>query len=171
MNMVTSTQPKIISDMSWQLSSEGFHSCILLDPLKILFHLQLRLIPVLLLHYLSKCESNTQNLKANRPLGTRVQNNTGFQTAPSFISVYKADIWWWLCVVLRRSFVEAEKKKQGSKSRAGIRTANFWLALWLLTSHLISTAYYLSMQTGTNTRAGLTGSIVIGDRGEENTFP
>lgn len=168
MNTLTSTQPHI-SDVFWQLSSEGFHSCVLLDPLKILSQLQVRLIPVLFLHYLSKCESNTQNLKANRPPGTRVQNNTGFQTAPTFISVYKADICWWLCVVLRQSFVEG--KKQGSKSRAGIRTATFWLALWLLTSHLISTAYYLPMQTGTNTRVGLTGSFVISNRGERNTFP
>lgn len=79
--------------------------------LKFFFQLQFRLIPVSFLHYLSECESNTQNLKTTRPLGTRVQNNTGFQTAPSFISVYKADIWWWLCAVLRRSFVEGEKNR------------------------------------------------------------
>lgn len=115
--------------------------------LKFFFQLQFRLIPVSFLHYLSECESNTQNLKTTRPLGTRVQNNTGFQTAPSFISVYKADIWWWLCAVLRRSFVEGEKK-QGSKSRAGIRTANFWLALWLSTSHLISTAFIFQREPG-----------------------
>lgn len=147
MNMVISTWPKIISDMSWQLSSNGFHSCVLLDTLKILFQLQFRLNPVPFLHYLSECESNTQNLKATRPLGTRVQKNTGFQTAPSFISVYKVDIWWWLCAVLRWSFVEGGKK-QGSKSRAGIRTANFWLALWLLTSHLIPTAFIFQREPG-----------------------
>lgn len=111
MNTVISTRPKIICAMSWQLSSNGFHSCVLLDTLKILFQLQFSLIPVPFLHYLSECESNTRNLKANRPLGTRVQNNTHFQTAPSFISVYKADIWWWLCAVLRRSFVEGEKNR------------------------------------------------------------
>lgn len=82
-------------------------------------------------------DSNTQYFKAERPLGTRFQNKTGFKTVPSFISGCKTDIWWWLCVDLKLSFVEV--KWQGDKSSR----ANFWLGLWLLTNQLVSIPSYL----------------------------
>lgn len=103
-------------------------------------------------------ESDTQNFKAKGPLGIRVHNKTGFRTALSFMSTCKTDIGGdslWFRVTLCWS------EKTGSKSMAGTRTANFWLALWLLTSHSIFITFYLPKQTRANTKTGMAWGFAI----------
>ena len=48
---------------------------------------------MLFLHYLLKLGEQYENVKAMGSLRARVQNKTGFRTAPNYIRVCKTDIW------------------------------------------------------------------------------